>query len=255
MPVIHWNGVEDTDVAARVVGLRLKHLRETRGLTLRELAERVDASKNTILRIEKGMPIAEPIVHRICDSLQTILPNLLVSEEEWSRPLRVHRNADSKWRIAFRREKSPSIYKDFEVVESESERTRMGSLGFVSGFLNTQNCSLRGGKLESAVIELYGHQEKPGYRHSGEELVHCLSGCLRLTVGLEVHELLPGDTSIFFSEVRHRYECGLPKGSSETTRFLMVWMEGPENPEALKYDEECAKFGHEKTPPVELNGD
>jgi transcriptional regulator with XRE-family HTH domain len=247
MPVIRWSGVDNAEEAARIIGARLRHLRETRGLSLRELADRIDASKNTILRLEKGFPIAEPIVHRLCDALQTILPNLLVTEEEWSKPVRVHRTEDSKWRIAFRREKSPSMYKDFEVVESASERSRMGKLGFVSGFLNTQECALRGGKLESAIIELHGNQERAGYRHSGEELVHCLSGCLKLTVGSDIYFVKAGETATFFSQIRHRYECGLPAGSPETTRFLMVWMEGPENPDALKYDEECAKSGHEKS--------
>lgn len=239
MPVIRWTGVDDVDAAARVVGARVKHLRETRGLTLRDLAARIGVSKNTILRLEHGLPIAEPIVHRLCDSLQTILPNLLVSEEEWSRPVRIHRSTESEWRIAFRRERAPSMYRDFECVESERERMRLGRLGFVSGFLNSQNCSLRNGKIEAAIVEVHGPQDRPGYRHSGEELVHCLSGHLGLTVGNERHELLPGDTAIFYSQVRHRYECLQANDAPEATRFLMVWIEGPEDPVARAFDEEC----------------
>jgi transcriptional regulator with XRE-family HTH domain len=96
MPKLKWTGCEDIDATALVVGPRIRKLRESRGLTLRELANRVDISKNTILRLEQGLPVAEPILNKICNALQTIPPNLMVSEESWSLPYRVHRNEQSQ---------------------------------------------------------------------------------------------------------------------------------------------------------------
>jgi transcriptional regulator with XRE-family HTH domain len=243
MPVKPWNGIEDTEAAAKIVGPRLRQLREGRGLTIRDVAERLGISKNTVLRIEQGHPIAEPLLHRICDNLQTILPNLLIPPElVEDQRVKVSRAGEMPWRIAFRRQRAPRIYKDFDPVPDPEERHRLGNLGFVSGFFETQGSALTGGKLEAAVVELFGDQERPGFRHSGEEFVYCLSGQLRLTVGREVHVLNPGDSATFWSRHRHRYESCLPSPSSEVTRMIMVWYEAPEDEKARAHDDECEAY-------------
>ncbi|MFZ4508880.1 MAG: helix-turn-helix domain-containing protein [Fimbriimonas sp.] len=240
MPKLTWTGCDDTEAAARRAGPRIRRLREARGLTLRELAVRVDVSKNTLLRLEQGLPIAEPLFVRVCNALQTIPPNLLVSDEDWSLPYRVHRAKEAKWRVAFRKTKSPSTIVDFEVVEEASERDRIGNLGFVTGFLQSLDCSIRGGKLQSAVVELYGNQERPGFRHSGEEFVMCLQGRLKLSISSHTLLLEPGDSVTFWSRYRHRYESDLPvKAGIEPTRMLMVWIEQEEEQIAVMADEEC----------------
>jgi transcriptional regulator with XRE-family HTH domain len=239
MPKLKWTGCEDIDATALVVGPRIRKLRESRGLTLRELANRVDISKNTILRLEQGLPVAEPILNKICNALQTIPPNLMVSEESWSLPYRVHRNEQSQWRTAFRRAKAPATLKDFEIVEPESERLRIGRLGFATGFLQTFDCQIQRGKLQSAIVELYGDQEKSGYRHSGEEFIYCLQGKLKFTISSHTLILNPGEAVTFWSRYRHRYESDLPLDAAEPTRFLMVWIEEEEESIATMRDEEC----------------
>jgi transcriptional regulator with XRE-family HTH domain len=240
MPVKPWCGVEDTEAAAKIVGPRLRQLREGRGLTLREVADRVGISKNTVLRIEQGHPIAEPILTRICDNLQTILPNLLIpTEAVENQRVKVSRHSETPWRISFRRDRAPRIYQDFDLAPELNERHRIGNLGFVSGFFQTQGSALTGGKLEAAIVELYGPQERPGFRHSGEEFVYCISGRLRLTVGPEEHILEPGDSATFWSRYRHRYGSALPLPSDEATRMIMVWYEAPEEETARAHDEEC----------------
>jgi transcriptional regulator with XRE-family HTH domain/mannose-6-phosphate isomerase-like protein (cupin superfamily) len=240
MPKLKWTGCEDIDVAAKLVGPRVRHIRENRGLSQRDLAERSKISKTTLIRLEHGFPIAEKQLERVCNALQTILPNLMVSADDWDAPYRVHRGSESNWRMAFRRSKAPSSYQDFMMVESPSERKRIGNLGFVSGFLQSLECTLREGKLEAAVLELYGNQEREGYRHSGEEFVYCLSGHLRVTIAKTVVELKAGDCVTFKSRYRHRYESLLPAGfEGEPTKMLMVWLEDKEELEAITADEEC----------------
>lgn len=240
MPKLTWSGCSDVDAAARKAGPRVRQLREARKLTIRELADRVGISKNTLLRLEQGFPIAEPLLIRICNALQTIPPNLFVAESDWTLPYRVHRGGDSPWRIAFRRQRAPSRYQDFEAVDPEAERVRMGNLGFVTGFLHTMDCTLRNGKLQAAVVELYGDQERNGYRHSGEEFVYCLQGRLKFTISSHTLILEPGDGVTFWSRYRHRYESALPVAEGvEPTRMLMVWIEEEEEAIAVMRDEEC----------------
>ena len=111
MPKLKWAGFEDVNIAAAQVGPRIRALREARKLSIRGLSERAGVSKTTILRLEQGLPIAEKIFLRICDCLQTLPLNLLVSDEPSSTPYRLQRKADGPWRIAFRREKSPAHFK------------------------------------------------------------------------------------------------------------------------------------------------
>jgi transcriptional regulator with XRE-family HTH domain len=238
MPALAWKGVPILEEAARLVGPRLRQLRENRGLTIRELAARADVSKNTILRIEQGLPISEPLLHRICNKLQTILPNLLLTPADTPSPIRVHRRDQDQWRIAFRKRRAPKAIVDFEPVETSDERHRLGTLQFVSGFLNTLDCSLPQGRLQSAIVDLYGDQDEPGFRHSGEEFVTCLEGRLRLTIRDETYVLHPGEAATFESQYRHRYESDLPPGSP-ATRMLMVWYEAPEMATSIMHDDEC----------------
>ncbi|MDX2065891.1 MAG: XRE family transcriptional regulator [Fimbriimonadaceae bacterium] len=238
MPALAWKGVSNLESAAQLVGPRLRQLRENRGLTIRELAARADVSKNTILRIEQGLPISEPLLHRICNKLQTILPNLLLTPTDTTVPIRIHRREQDQWRITFRKRRAPKAIVDFDPVDSPEERQRLGALQFVSGFLNTLDCALPQGRLQSAIVDLHGDQDEPGFRHSGEEFVICLEGRLRLTLRDETYILHPGDAATFESQYRHRYESDLPVGSP-ATRMLMVWYEAPEMAEAIAHDAEC----------------
>jgi transcriptional regulator with XRE-family HTH domain len=240
MPKVIWKGCDDMAAAAALAGPRVRQLREARKLSIRDLAARVQVSKNTLLRLEQGEPIAEPLFVRICNALQTVPPNLLQSEADWQLPYRAHRAADASWLIAFRREKAPSVLQDFAPVMGEAERMRLGSLSFVTGFLQSMDCKIRDGKLQAAVLELYGDQERAGFRHSGEEFVYCLQGRLKLTINSETIILEQGDSATFRSGYRHRYESDLPVGPGvEPTRMLMVWIEEEEELHASAADAEC----------------
>lgn len=231
--------MDDAAEAAKVIGPRLRQLREGRGLTLRDLAARTGLSKNTILRLESGLPVTEPILERICNSLQTILPNLLAAATPPDGSIaRVSRQDDSDWRIAFCTKKAPKTLKDFMQVDQQSERERIGHLGFVSGFVQALS-GIEGGRLQAALVDVYGPQERAGFRHSGEEFVYCLRGRLRLTLGKEVHVLGAGDSVVFPSGIRHRYESANESAADDPVKIIMVWMEADEVAESVSHDEEC----------------
>ncbi len=227
--------MEDIELAAQRIGPRLRKLRQSRGLTLRDLAHRVGISKNTLLRLEQGEPIAERIFFRICDALQTVPLNLLGGEEAEEDIYRIHRAQDGDWRIAFRRDKAPSIYQNFQSMPDPAERTRLGSLGFISGFFQLIDSSLPSGNMQAALLDLYGNQDHQSYRHAGEEFVFCMEGRLKLTIGSETIILSQGDACIFKSHINHRYESDLPTSvSGPKTRILMVWIESQDTGPAVE---------------------
>jgi transcriptional regulator with XRE-family HTH domain len=231
MPQVHWKGCHDVEAMAKVVGPRIKKLREARGLSLRDLAVRIDVSKNTVLRLEQGMPVAERLLERICHGLDTIPLNLMVSDEEWNRPFRIHRAKDSSYKIAFRRRKAPLSIENYAAVDSPEERKRLGNLGFVTGFFQLHESSLRDGKMQAAMLEIYGRRDGPGFRHPGEEYVCCLQGRLLMRLGREEVRLEPGDSIMFWSSIRHTYESLVPISAGQPpTIALMVWIESRDQP-------------------------
>ncbi|MFX8895391.1 cupin domain-containing protein, partial [Acinetobacter baumannii] len=84
----------------------------------------------------------------------------------------------------------------------------------------------------------FGLQESAGFRHSGEEFVYCLSGVLQLVVGEEKRVLYPGDSAVFDSKFRHRYESA-PENPEPSAKLLMVWYEAEEEGFSIQRDAEC----------------
>lgn len=234
MPRIQ-NGLAALDPALpTIVGARLRELRNRRKMTIRELAERAQVDKNTVLRVERGHPATDAVLERLCAALHTILPNLTIPDEEWNLPYRVHRAAEGDWKIAFNRRSRPSIHPDFTPIDDPDERTRLGRLGFVTGFQHTHRCLLRGGRLQAATIELYGPQDHPGFRHMGEEYALCLRGRVRIVFKAGEVVLEEGDAVTFWSHHRHLYESAMPEGHrGPGPQLLMVWIESEGDADAV----------------------
>jgi len=213
--------------AAPTVGARVRRLREARGYAITDLAAKAGVHRNTLQRLEQGRPVTPRVLERVCNSLDTIPPNLLLADEDDPQPYRIHRNSDADWVLTFNTALSPGIVPDFAPVAEAQERHRLGSVGFASGFFNAHASALRGGQIHAGTLELYGPQERPDCHHAGEEFVLCLRGRIVLELVGERIELGEGDSITFKSELSHRYHPAQPVGSAEVPpRLLMVWIEG-----------------------------
>lgn len=230
MPKTEWVGFPEDGITKIAVGQRVRKLRETRGMTIRELAARAGISKTTLLRLEQGMPVTMSVLIKVCDVLDTIPPNLWMPGDPDDRPYRLHRGAKGDWRLAFNRRKRRSTLPNFTVVGDPGERGRLGRLGFVTGFFQSHTCALPKGQLQAGFVELYGLRDeaRPRYTHAGEEYVLCLQGHVRMTVDDHEFFLKPGDAVTFWSKRYHTYESMLDPAMGEPSVILMVWIEGPE---------------------------
>jgi electron transfer flavoprotein alpha subunit len=74
--------------------------------------------------------------------------------------------------------------------------------------------------LRAFMITIEAHRDhKPvAYKHEGEEFIFVMEGDLELTLGSKVHQLKPGESVHFNSDVAHK----LKSLSSEPTRCLVV---------------------------------
>ncbi len=164
------------------VGLRMKHRRLLKGLTLKGLAKLAECSESMLSRIENGT--ANPSIntlHRIALALGVPVSGLFQDDEEG-----VHD-------VVLRRGQRPTI--------------ETGELG-----------GGRGTRLEALIptgrgnlLSGYINDIKPGggsrgtLQHEGEEFGYVLDGAIELTVDDRRYQLREGDSFYFRSERPHTY--------------------------------------------------
>jgi transcriptional regulator with XRE-family HTH domain len=163
--------------AASGVGSRLKYLRQSYGLSIRELARRSGLSHGTVGCIEKDS--ISPSV----GSLRKILDSFPITLSEFF---------------------SIDVSLDQQVFYTHDELLEVGGDGV----------SLRqvGRNLKSRPLQLLLEHYQPGaetagvpYSHSGEEGGVVIRGRIELTVGGQTRVLGPGDAYLFPSRLPHRF--------------------------------------------------
>ena len=157
------------------LGPRIRALRQARGFTLRELAERAGVTESFLSQVEREVTSPSiASVQRIAGALDLAIAELFVEEAPHGR---VVRRADRR-RIAY------------------------PGLGAVDEFLT----SGLDGRLQVilSTIETGGGTGDEPYAHdSDEEVVLVLSGRLELWVADEHHVLEEGDTATYSSRLKH----------------------------------------------------
>jgi transcriptional regulator with XRE-family HTH domain len=156
------------------VGSRIRKIRESRGHSLRVLAEHSGLSMNAISRIERGenSPTVSSL-HMLARALKVPIAAFFRSEED-----EITDFVDRKNRLR---------YKDNGVI--------MESLG--TGLLDQQ--------MEPFLITLdnRGTSQINSVIHSGEEFVYCLKGEVEYCVGKRLYQLKPGDSLLFKATQPH----------------------------------------------------
>lgn len=177
------------DRSAATLGSRLREERDRRGLSLRELARRLDVSPSLVSQIETGK--TQPSVR----TLYAIVNELGVSLDEVFAP------ADGSPR---RRVGSASA-ENLGPVQRAGER-RVIDLGSGVRWERLTTWNDRDVDFLYAVYEVGGSSSPDGslMRHNGREFGVVLSGTLGVTVGFEEYVLGPGDSIAFNSSVPHR---------------------------------------------------
>lgn len=159
------------------VGMRLKTLREERGISMRSLARSSGLSANALSMIERG---------RTSPSVSTL--NKLAGALEVP--------VTAFFRIQPDRKKV--------VVCRSGERTRMP---FLRGFWEGLGGESFDGRVEAFMVTLEtGASSGPhGMLHTGAEFVFCLRGKLEYEVEADRFLLETGDSLIFAAQLTHRW--------------------------------------------------
>ncbi|MEW5827997.1 MAG: cupin domain-containing protein [Chloroflexota bacterium] len=159
------------------VGVRLRFLRASRGLSIKALAEQSGLNVNTLSLIENGR--TSPSV----STLQQLALSLRVPVTEFfetdhgDKKLVLHR-ADARPRIAF-------------------SHGTMEDLG--------AGMSRFGAEPLIVTLEPEADSGKTPIVHTGREFVYCLEGQIAYTVDDETFTLQPGDSLLFEAYLPHRW--------------------------------------------------
>jgi transcriptional regulator with XRE-family HTH domain len=175
------------------VGQRLRSERERRGLSLRELARRLEISPSALSQIETGR--SRPSVgtlYAIVSELDMSLDELFGSQRAATATSRAAEAEGSGATLVQRRDTRKGIDLESGVRWERLTPTAEQDADFLY-----------------VVYEVGGASSREGthMRHMGREYGVVLSGRLRVTIGFdEEHELAPGDSIAFESSRPHRLE-------------------------------------------------
>jgi len=175
-----WNVQDTVSKDAGQVGERLRRIRKTSGLSLKEVATRAGCSESLLSKVENDR--ANPslsMLHRIVASLGTNMASLFG-------------NADGGNQVVYPRHQRPHI-------ELASRHARQ----IVLERLIPED----GGHLLQANVHIVapGGDSSGAITHEGEELGYVLEGSLELTVDGTVYRIEAGDCFVFRSELPHAY--------------------------------------------------
>jgi transcriptional regulator with XRE-family HTH domain len=160
------------------VGLRLRELRATRGLSLRSLAEKSSLNVNTLSLIENRR--TSPSVSTLQQLAQTLqVPISAFFETDHGNKQVVHQKAGNRPRAAFTHG---------SIEDLGAGMPRFGA----EPFIVTLSPNADSGR--NPIV------------HTGREFIYCLEGQIAYTVDSETYVLTPGDSLLFDAYLPHHWK-------------------------------------------------
>jgi transcriptional regulator with XRE-family HTH domain len=178
----------------KVVGNRVKNLRESKSIDLAEMAERTGLDVEQIIHIEedKDLPSLAPLI-KIARVLGVRLGTFLDDQDALG-PV-VSRNKNYKRSISFSTDQTVShTHMDYYSLASDKS----------------------GRHIEPFIIQVAPREENSHFllsSHEGEEFMYCLEGLLEITYGNDTYILENGDSIYYDSIVAHHVHAADSQGA------------------------------------------
>lgn len=186
-----------TTSAPMAIGARLRHARLVKGLLIKDLAQRVGVSISLISKYENDKLLPPlTVLHSLVTELETNIGALF--EPNWTGVEHVVR-AGGRPRISAGGDKDSAGVMLERLVPNGKGHLLQGNIHIVAP----------GGGSMGAM------------RHEGDEVGYVLEGRLELSIDDKLHELGPGDSFAFPSNLAHTYR----NPGTEVTR--VIWVNTP----------------------------
>jgi Predicted transcriptional regulators len=180
--------------ADSLVGSRIKNIRETKSISLEDLAERSGLGLDQIARIEENrdFPSLSPLI-KIARVLGVRLGTFLDDQDALG----------------------PIISRKEQIKESVSFSTNQTSSHTHMNYYALSS-DKAGRHMEPFIIQIDpkdDHVEFTLSSHEGEEFIYCLGGKLEISYGSENYILNEGDSIYYDSIVEHHVHAAGPEGA------------------------------------------
>jgi transcriptional regulator with XRE-family HTH domain len=170
------------------IGGKLKMVRESRNLSLEQLADRAELKAEGVGQIESGalIPSLGPLI-RLARALGVRLGTFLDDSENVG-PVLVRAGEERKvMRVSDKDRPGPSDLDFFSLAANKAGR-----------------------HMEPFLIDIHpsSAEEAKMSAHEGEEFIYTLSGQVEIIYGTTTYRLSPGDSIYYDSIVSHNVHCG-----------------------------------------------
>lgn len=162
------------------VGIRIKKLREKKGLSIEELANLTGFDKKRLEDIEKG--VIQPqlgTVMKLSRALDSALGRLVSGV------------GNKLYSITRKNERK-------KISRSTSDKEQKDLYSYMSLAPEVQ-----GRHMEALIVQLEENPEKEISVHNGEEFIFVLEGVAELSIANETYDLEPGDSVYYLSTTPH----------------------------------------------------
>ncbi len=174
------------------VGSKVKKLRNSKKMTLKELSERTDFSIGFLSQVERGISaVATDSLAKIAEALGVELSYFFTN---------------------------PRRKKKYVLRSYEKEVYQVQDAGFIMYHLTND---IGDKDMLPRLIELLPNSsDEPvdTYSHEGEEFIYVLEGILTLSINGEQQDLFPGDSAHYESEIPHNWQ----NNTNKLVKFLEV---------------------------------
>ncbi|MDR0427071.1 MAG: XRE family transcriptional regulator [Dysgonamonadaceae bacterium] len=183
----------------KLIGNRIKALRESKSISLEEMAERSGLSTEQIIRIEdnKDLPSLAPLV-KTARVLGVRLGTFL-DDQTFLGPV-ISRKENYKETVSFStNQKSSRTHMDYYSLSAEKS----------------------GRHMEPFIIRINAKEDGVDFilsSHEGEEFIFCLEGAVEISYGKETYVLEEGDSIYYDSIVAHHVHAA----AGESAKILAV---------------------------------
>lgn len=163
------------------IGEKLKKSRNEKGMSLRELATKVDLSASFLSQIEQGK--ASPSIEnlkKIANTLDVRVSYLIEDEDEEIRNIQYNKESEMRY------------------LESKGSNIKMALLMPTNKEKN----------MEPIIYEIgiNGESGRDFYSHGGEEFIYIIDGELDVYIADKKYKLVKGDSLYFKSHLQHRFK-------------------------------------------------
>lgn len=207
-------------------GRHMADLRRRAGLSLREVAQKAGVDKNTVMRLESGLPVRNASRERICRcyGVFNIMP-AHTHKSDVGKHYAKSQLQNMLWhRAKVKTDDLPSDISSSSKYNNSEERLRQGKLHLAQQFFSRLDCNRPTTKLRAGVFEVFGTSGRSS-QPTGEALIYVLKGVIRFEIGDEECIIQAGESITFDRTVPHLHEPYQMDNDQLPAVFLYVQVE------------------------------